>query len=129
MEISLPFQELKQKPGKKMDIIQTSLDFKDNRKSELKDCITKAISDEDSIENMIFENEVLTESDVSNIEFEKVKFIKCCFKKCNFYQSRFFKTDFIKCDVSLSDFSESFWKNSLIMECNAVGGGSVSLFL
>jgi uncharacterized protein YjbI with pentapeptide repeats len=104
---------------------QTLLDFEENERSILKNCIEKAMEDDYCIGNMTFENEKLMGFDISNIEFENVQFIKCDFKKCNFSRSRFYDVDFVNCNISLSDFSKTFLKKIRMLESNAVGGNFI----
>ncbi|MDR2897868.1 MAG: pentapeptide repeat-containing protein [Spirochaetaceae bacterium] len=98
-----------------------SLDFENTGSRTLHSCIEKAMDDDSHIENMTFENEDLTEYDISCMEFEKVRFVKCDFKKCTFSRSRFYDAEFINCNISLSDFSKTFWKKVTIHESSAVG--------
>ncbi len=101
---------------------QPFLNFDDVKKSTLCSCIERSMQDDSCIEDMIFENEDITETDISSIEFENVRFVKCDLKKCNFSRSRFYHADFINCNLSLSDFSKTFWKKVTIIESNVVGG-------
>ena len=56
--------------------------------------LEKMISDarklDDYIQNMHFENEVITDADFSKVEFESVQFIKCQFIKCSFSKDSFY---------------------------------------
>lgn len=88
----------------------------------LEKIIEKTMLEDNCIANMVFENEKISEFDMSGIEFKKVQFIKCELNRCDFSRSVFRDVEFLSCYISLSDFSKTFWKNVKIVESNAVGG-------
>ena len=85
----------------------------------LKDKISDAKLAEDSIVRMCFKNEIITELDVSKLEFELVQFSR--FVACNFTGASFYNVTFENCDLSNCIFTNSYWKNAKIKDCKADG--------
>ena len=87
--------------------------------------LEKMISDarklDDYIQNMHFENEVITDADFSKVEFESVQFVKCQFIKCSFSKDSFYNVVFKNCILSNCIFTESYWRKSKILECKSDG--------
>ena len=87
----------------------------------LEKMISEARSVDDYIQNISFENEVITAADFSKIEFESVQFVKCQFIKCDFSKDSFYDVVFENCILSNCLFTESYWKQASLLECKGDG--------
>ena len=76
---------------------------------------------DDYIQNMHFENEVVTDADLSKIEFEFVQFVKCQFTNCDFSKASFCNVVFENCIITNCIFAESYWRKSKLIECKGDG--------
>lgn len=87
----------------------------------LEDIIKDAKTNESSIKEVFFDNETITDIDISKINFEQVRFIKCRFMACDFTQVNFINVNFENCDISNCIFAHSYWKSTNMINCKAVG--------
>ena len=96
----------------------------------LKNKLSEAsLEDDNYIQNMSFENEVLTDINISKFEFKSVQFTKSQFMNCNFSGASFYDVIFENCLFSNCIFTDSYWKKSKILECKGDGSNfSQSLF-
>ena len=55
----------------------------------LAELIRRAQDENESVCDEVFEGELLTDENMSQIEFERVRFVKCRFEHCNFDHAAF----------------------------------------
>lgn len=87
----------------------------------LKKALLAARADNDSICDLIYENETLSQEDFSDIQFSSVQFMHCRFERCRFIRADFSLCKFDGCDFSGCDFSESYWQNVVLYGCKGSG--------
>ncbi len=80
------------------------------RGNMLAELIRRAQDENESVCDEVFEGELLTDENMSQIEFERVRFVKCRFEHCNFDHAAFYHGKFVNCDFSNCSFVGSYWK-------------------
>ena len=83
--------------------------------------IEEARTEDGLIQDRHYENETVSDLDLSGIEFKRVEFVKCRFQHCNFSTAGFYETAFINCDFANGSFERSYWKTSRLLDCKGDG--------
>lgn len=91
--------------------------------------IRQAQLTDETIDEADYTKEVLSEADISRVDFSFVTFTGCRFIGCDFSGSSFRNTRFVNCDLSGCHLTGSYWKYFQITGCKAEGADlSESLF-
>ena len=80
-----------------------------------------ALEHDESIEYKQYENEVLTDVAMENIEFKSVVLANCKFMNCNFERASFYHTKLNHCEFANCNFSEGYFKDVQWIDCKGDG--------
>ncbi|MFQ7026691.1 MAG: pentapeptide repeat-containing protein, partial [Acutalibacteraceae bacterium] len=80
-----------------------------------------ALEHDEAIEYKQYENEILADIAIENIEFESVVLTNCKFMNCNFERVSFYHTQLNHCEFANCNFSEGYFKHVQWIDCKGDG--------
>lgn len=100
-----------------------------NENDSIENRVSVFLRDEVDIELYLFQNQTLSDVDITLVEIKSCRFMNCKFTNCHFLKADFTDIMFSSCDLSNCTFSECTFHRVEFEHCKLTGSGFAEAYI